>query len=111
MRRIRSAICEVLGVDILVKTRKEEYVDARGIFIYICIRKITTDYKKISDFLGMDRSTIYNYTEFVMPHLRRTQPHIIQEVMDKFEGNHKTEEMSYKELYYRLKFKTNANNI
>ena len=111
MRRIRSAICEVLGVDILVKTRKEEYVDARGIFIYICIRKITTDYKKISDFLGMDRSTIYNYTEFVMPHLRRTQPHIIQEVMDKFEENHKTEEMSYKELYYRLKFKTNANNI
>jgi hypothetical protein len=111
MNELRSVIIKTLGYDPLKKTRKDEYVFSRAIFIIISTKKLMKDYKSISDFLGISRSSIYNYIDNVIPYVKSSRKESLQMVIDSFEGVEVDDDVDYKEMYYKLKCEMNGNDI
>ena len=56
---IKEEIKNQTGIDITIKSRKRQVVDARAIFFKICLKYLHQD--KPSTYLGMNRTIAYNY--------------------------------------------------
>lgn len=64
---IREIVEQHLKLDITTKTRKREYVEARGIYFYLTRQYTRMSLSSIGKTMGRDHSTVLHF-ERLMPH-------------------------------------------